>query len=82
MSTASGDVCGGFSYEIVYLDGDLANIPSQEEINAVFSVSENTFTVTTTDLTWVGFHTIKIRGQNGDADVKLYDTIDSDEFTI
>ena len=47
----------------------------------MFSASGDTFTVTTTDFTWAGVHTIKIRGQNGAGD-KQYETIDSDEFTI
>ena len=50
-------------------------------MNLVFTADENTFTVTTDDFTWVGIHTIKIRGQNGAGD-KEYETIDSAEFTI
>ena len=47
----------------------------------MFLALGDTLTVTTTDFTWVGVHTIKIRGQNGAGD-KQYETIDSDEFTI
>ena len=83
MNTQWGDYCGGFTYEIIYMDGDFSAIPTQDEVNAVFSATgATTFTVTTTDFSWVGIHTIKIRGTNGGGSEKEYKTIDSDEFTI
>ena len=83
MNTQWGDYCGGFSYEVIYVDGEFSEAPTQDEVNAVFSATgATTITVTTSDFTWVGIHTIKIRGTNGGGSEKEYNTIDSDEFTI
>jgi hypothetical protein len=47
---------------------------------SVFKVSGSTITVLS-DLSWVGKHKLKIRGQNG-AGIKKYNTIDSVSFSI
>ena len=79
MNTLWDDHCGGFSYTIIYVSGSLRIGQTQisdADVAAVFTVSGTTVTVKS-DLSWVGTHILKIRGQNG-----KYNSIDSVAFSV
>lgn len=98
MNTQWGDYCGGFIYEFIYIAGNFENDPHPSgdssmigpDLNAFFTVSYpadsssglHEVTSLPPDQTWIGTHTFLIRGTNGEANVKEYNSVDSSTFTI
>jgi len=93
MNTDRNDYCGGFTYDLVYVSGPFAGDthPSDPlkigpDLTLTYSLTTLTYSGTVSTFDWVGVHTFKVVGQNGDpanaANRKPYLTTDSADFTI
>ena len=70
MDTQWGDYCGGFTYAVEYVTGDLYTGAAGETLPDFASVYTHTLDTLyveglPTDTTWVGTHTLRIVGTNG-----------------